>query len=90
MASDSAVVEDLRRWGGWQRQIDGQGMPLVGSNHRAIRIQCEALLVTTRDYRLEIRSSKRFAVTDECVEKVVNEDPTTLVECEADCSWLMA
>lgn len=63
-------------------------MPLVGSNHRSIRIHCEALL--TRDYRLKIRSSKRLAVTSEGLEKMVYRDPTSLVECDSDYSWLVA
>lgn len=55
-------------------------MPLIGANHRAVRVQCEAALVTRCNERLEIPSGKRLAVIGECMQKILDGNPAVLVE----------
>jgi len=88
-ALHSAVEQSIWWNRRWQRQVHLHGMPLIGTNHRVVGVQCKAALVTRRNDRLEIRSGKRLAVISECMQKILDGSPAVLVEGYSDGSRLV-
>lgn len=87
---DRAVEQNVG-WRCWRkRQVYLHGVPLVGANHRTVGAERESLLVAGGDERLEVRSGQGPAVTFEGMEELDYGNPTTVVEREADSSWLVA
>lgn len=62
---------------------------MVGPNHRAVRAQGEALLVTRRHYRLEFGTDERPAVIRERLEQRIDGNPTIYVQSEPNRTWLV-
>lgn len=90
VALDRSVIENVRRFLGRKRQIHLDRVPLIGSNHRSIGAQREALLVTADDDGFELCSSQRFAMASESLEEPIDGNPAVGVEREPDGAWLVA
>ncbi len=71
------VIEHGRRLAGLKLQVDGQAMPLAGTNARARLIETETALILAGDHLNEVRLGEGLAVASRCRKQVLNVHPAT-------------